>query len=104
MQHHAPHRLDQLADRGVIAAVLIDRNHDEAAELVLAPVLENCRCQRAGETDHHDGADLLLERHARRAQERILVSPAGSWLRGWRCREFERGLGRTTLRRRYHTR
>ncbi len=82
MQHHAPQRLDQLADRDGVPAVVIYRNDDQAAELVLAPVFENRRCQRAREADHHDCADLLLERHSSRAQDGILFAGAACGQRG----------------------
>src|ERR1700694_207911 len=74
MQHHATDRLDQLAYRGGIRGILVAGNDDQAAELVLAPILEYGRGERARETDHHDRTDLLLERHPGRAQDGVLVA------------------------------
>ena len=75
VRHDAPHRLDQLPDRGRILGVLIDRHDDQAAELMKPPVGEHARRGGSREANHHHGANLLAERHPARASDGVLAAP-----------------------------
>jgi hypothetical protein len=74
VRHRRAYRLDQGANFGTVGCILVYGLDNQSTELMLPPIVQDGRRQRAGESDHHHRPNLLPQCQPCRPGYRIFIA------------------------------